>query len=108
MRRFVALVAIAWILACAGNALPCAAAGACVVADDSCCDPAPTDHAGCPPGPDCPCCPGLRPAPIVLEVAPLVPSEDEVQMTESPDAFQPTAPPREILHVPKLGPVAIR
>ena len=108
MRRFVALVAIAWILACAGNALPCAAAaGTCVVAD-SCCDPAPTDHAGCPPGPDCPCCPGLRPAPIVLEVAPLVPSEDEVLMTESPAAFQPTAPPREILHVPKLGPVAIR
>jgi hypothetical protein len=69
---------------------------------DPCCHPEGGEgHGTCPPGPDCPCCPQLRPALPVLEVAYVIPSEDQVPLIRTPAAFRPSPHPREILHVPK-------
>jgi hypothetical protein len=101
VKRLAAVLAIGWLLACAGNVLPCLGTGTCVAAD-SCCDPEEADHGRCPPGPDCPCCPQLRPALPTIDVAHALPTEEQVELVAAAASFHASPEPREILHVPKL------
>ena len=98
MKRLVAVICLAFILVCAGNALPCFAAGA-RAAQASCCDDQPAA-----PEPTCPCCPQLRPVVLVMIHPLAVPTEYHAPVKWSVDDQHEPPDPREILHVPKLAP----